>query len=187
MTDEEARKSALLLQDLQHFGESLWRNDEIGEKRFSFFVTVMTAVIGGLVALYNDSPKVPVNPFELPTGTLRIMQGSMAALFLIALMTYFRMLQRNRVTRQYHATLDYIREQLGALGYAPAGYVVPTRPKRATMPFRAGLAESMALLCGMLLFALLVLLQPARSGSVVISALAGVLLFATLATIAHRR
>jgi hypothetical protein len=40
----------LLIADLQQFGESLWRNEEVGEKRFEFFVAD-DAVGAGLVAL----------------------------------------------------------------------------------------------------------------------------------------
>ena len=31
---EESLK--LLIEDLKHFGESFWRNEEVGEKRFNF-------------------------------------------------------------------------------------------------------------------------------------------------------
>ena len=41
----------LFLADLDRLEESIWRNEEIGEKRFSFFVTLASAVAGGLVAL----------------------------------------------------------------------------------------------------------------------------------------
>jgi hypothetical protein len=41
-----------LLAELEHFGQSLWRNEEVGEKRFNFFLTLVTAVISGLVALH---------------------------------------------------------------------------------------------------------------------------------------
>lgn len=42
----------LLLADLEYIRASFWKNEDIGEKRFGFFVTVVTAVVAGLVALY---------------------------------------------------------------------------------------------------------------------------------------
>jgi hypothetical protein len=38
----------LFLADLERLEESIWRNEEIGEKRFNFFVTFATAVGGVL-------------------------------------------------------------------------------------------------------------------------------------------
>ncbi len=44
----------LFLADLERLEESIWRNEEIGEKRFNFFVTFATAVGGGLVVLWTS-------------------------------------------------------------------------------------------------------------------------------------
>src|ERR1044071_6029218 len=41
----EATKD-LLFADLEYFGECEWRNEESGEKRFNFFITLVTAVEG---------------------------------------------------------------------------------------------------------------------------------------------
>ena len=64
----------LLLHDLDHFGESLWRNEETGEKRFDFFLTLVTAVAGGLVTLataeqtQEDFERLGVAPIALFAG-----------------------------------------------------------------------------------------------------------------------
>jgi len=35
----------LLLAEYQHFSESFWKNEEIGEKRVNFFITLSTAIV----------------------------------------------------------------------------------------------------------------------------------------------
>ena len=40
-----------LLHEYGYFSESFWRNEEAGEKRVNFFVTLVTAVLAALVAL----------------------------------------------------------------------------------------------------------------------------------------
>jgi len=44
----------LYLADLERLQEAIWRNEEIGEKRFDFFTTFATAVGGGLEALWTS-------------------------------------------------------------------------------------------------------------------------------------
>jgi hypothetical protein len=41
-----------LLAEHRHFTESLWKNEEVGEKRLNVFITLVTAVITALVALH---------------------------------------------------------------------------------------------------------------------------------------
>ena len=113
----------LLIADLQHFGESLWRNEEVGEKRFSFFVTLVTAVIGALVALitsdYIPSPEVMSN-----------LEGAVLLVLLVfGLLTYLRMVQRNHVTDEYQLTLNYIRKRFVSLCPELDSYEVPQRHK----------------------------------------------------------
>ena len=75
----------LLLADLEHFEESIWRNEEIGEKRFNFFLTLVTAVAGGLLALWTGD-RVPADfRARLPALTWQ----SNLALLILGLLTYF--------------------------------------------------------------------------------------------------
>lgn len=54
MTVEDEK---LLMAEYEHFSESFWRNEEVGEKRINFFVTLTTAIIAGIVALVSgDHP-----------------------------------------------------------------------------------------------------------------------------------
>ena len=115
MADQE-----LLLADLQHFSESLWRNEEVGEKRFNFFVTLVTAASAGLVTLYASQ--------HAPTGTVleQIRNGVLIALAGFGTLTYLRMLQRNRVTDEYKRTLTYIRKRLVAIDRSMRNYRAET-------------------------------------------------------------
>jgi len=45
---------AFLLAEHEHFGDSFWRNEETGEKRVNFLITLVTAVLAALVALASN-------------------------------------------------------------------------------------------------------------------------------------
>jgi len=145
----------LLIEDLKHFGESLWRNDEIGEKRFNFFLTLVTAVIVGLVTLLT------AKDVGTDVAALRklIACGAVWALFGLGLLTYVCLLLRNRVMYQYHLTLKYIRGQLVSLyPNAPVDdYEVPrkldsTRFDWIWRRLKVGLAGTSGTMTGALLF-----------------------------------
>jgi len=140
----------LLIADLQQFGESLWRNEEVGEKRFEFFVTLTTAVGAGLVALATSDRKVSAE--DLRT----IATVALGALLVLGLLSYLRVLHRNSVTDEYQRTLRYVRERYKQECPGLVEYRVPlrTRSWRARW-LRAGYAETLAVLDGMLLAALL--------------------------------
>lgn len=140
----------LLIADLEHFGESLWRNEEVGEKRFSFFVTLVTAVIGAMVALTTSDN-------QLSPEAMRNIEGAiLSALLIFGLLTYLRMIQRNHVTDEYHRTLTYIREQFLSLCSELGSYEVPKRKKTWWSTWlKGGYAESVGVMNSILLGALM--------------------------------
>jgi hypothetical protein len=145
----------LLIADLEHFGESLWRNEEIGEKRLNFFITLAAAVASGLVALAT-SDKPPSDE------TLRgIVATALSALLVLGLVTYLRMLKRNQVTDQYHRTLKHIRETYAKLFGGLESYRVPVPPK--PRKFGGGYAETMGTIEGLLAGALIWQWHPAMA------------------------
>jgi putative (di)nucleoside polyphosphate hydrolase len=150
----------LLLADLEHFGEALFRNEEIGEKRFSFFVTLVTAVAGGLVALATTD----VGP--TPDVTIRVSRAAVAFLLVVGILTYLRLLQRNRVTDEYQRTMQYIRRHLSVGVPELATYAVPVsaatrRSSRYWNLLKAGYAPTVAVINGILAALLVYLLMPA--------------------------
>lgn len=141
----------LLIADLEHFGESLWKNEEVGEKRLSFFITVTTAVGGGLAALHARPGEAAQ---ELFRATAR---AGLGALLVLGLLAFLRMLHRNRVTDQYKETLASIRLVYAAHCADLASYSVPASASLGRRWLRGGYAETFAVMSGMLLTALLVL------------------------------
>jgi hypothetical protein len=164
ITMDKTTMKDLLLADLEHFGESRWRNEEVGEKRFDFFVTLVTAVAAGLVVLANAEGKV----FQTLNTTLHKLAGQASlALLIFGLLTYFRMLHRDWVTTEFNDTTDRIRRLYIELykDTCPEleGYVVPlglrktyrNKHMRIPRPLRAGYAQTIAVIDGMLLLPVL--------------------------------
>jgi hypothetical protein len=131
----------LLLADLDHFGESLWRNEEVGEIRLSFFIGVVTAVATGLVWLSRDV----AGGQDLGSGELSLIgSAALAVLLVLGLLSYLRMLQRNAVSDEYKETMHEIRRRYALLCPSLAGYRVPPERKRSWRErwFRGGYAET---------------------------------------------
>ena len=117
MNAEAVRNNRLsfLLADLQHFGQSLLQNEQMGEGRFRFFLTLITASIAGLVALHT------ANNEHVKAALPVIVNVALIVLFLFGVLTYLRMLQRDRVSEGYKQDLKYIRhllrDQVGLTNY----------------------------------------------------------------------
>jgi hypothetical protein len=171
-TPDHARE--LLLADLERFTASLRGNEELGEKRFNFYFSLVTAVAGGLVALAAAKDLRPGFPRET------ICQYGVAALLIFGLITYMRTLQRNRATEEYKKTLDEIRSRLadGVL----AGYRVPVEAGGGWVKtLGGGYAQTLSLMNGACAGALLRL----RGMPLVRCIAAGVVVAIVLAVIAH--
>jgi hypothetical protein len=91
-----------LLAEYQHFADSFWRNEELGERRVNFFILLATAVISALAALEKID-------FE---NTSLLTAFALLALLSIGVVTLQRMLRRNRVTDEYKEALKKIRGYL---------------------------------------------------------------------------
>lgn len=164
----------LLRCDLERFTASLRSNEELGEKRFNFYFSLVTAVAGGLVALSATKDLRQGFPRET------ICQYGVAGLLLFGLVTFMRTLQRNRVTEEYKATLSAIRARLadGTL----AGYVVPVEVGGGWVKtFGGGYAQTLSLMNGACVGALLRL----RGLPLVRCVAAGVVVAVLLAAVAH--
>jgi len=141
----------LMIADLEHFGQSLWRNEEIGEKRFNFFLTLVTAIIGGLVALHTAKEKPATD------SLIAITNGALTGILALGILTYLRMLHRNRVTDQYQRTLKHIRNKLLSFGPPSTAYGVPQPLSAGGWKwFRGGLAETVGTMNALLLFGILI-------------------------------
>lgn len=101
----QAETKDLLIAELGIFEESIWRNEQIGETRFNFFMTLVAAVIAGLVALWTAE-----FPHGKPQWLENIAWEAGLGLLAFGLLTFRRMMHRDRVTAEYKATTRHIRE-----------------------------------------------------------------------------
>ncbi len=131
----------LLFAEYRHFSTALLKNEELGERRVSFFISLITAVMAGLVALWKTFGE-PASNFPLRLIT----SAALLTLAVFGFVTFLRMLQRNHVTDEFKGLLDYLRERLSAL--APAELQSYDLPFRSSRPrwLRGGLAPTVAAL-----------------------------------------
>lgn len=92
-----------LVADFQHFAESYWRNEEMGERRLQFLIGLVTATAGGIGLL----GKTDAGFMWSEVRGLALV----AALLLLGfgLLTFRRMLHRRHVTDEYHDAMKLIR------------------------------------------------------------------------------
>lgn len=136
----------LLLADLEHFESAMARNEETGEKRFSFLISLLTAVGGGLGALYTSRDVVPARVSDVAAGASLALAG-------FAFLTFLRLVHRNRVTDEHKATLRHIRKTYRDL-CSPLhlrGYQVPVAGPPSRGVFRGGYAEMTGVVTAVLL------------------------------------
>jgi len=114
---EQHNSEEFLLAEYRRFADSFWRNEEVGEKRVNFFITLVTAVITAMVALATTTKQgilaTLVELFIDKQGTLD--QYQIAVLVLLALLSFgvvtlLRIIHRNRVTDEYKRGMDTIRD-----------------------------------------------------------------------------
>lgn len=98
--NQQKQSVSFLLEEYKHLAESFLRNEELGERRFNFFIALTTAVIGALVAI----PKV----FDGEVDTIFFF-FVLLAVFLFGVVTLVRIIRRNLVTDEYLRGLGRIR------------------------------------------------------------------------------
>ncbi len=103
-TDKHANKTEeFLLAEYKTFSDSFWRNEETGEKRVEFFITLATAVIGALVALATSQTQLPAE------ATYAVMVFALAGLLGFGIVTLRRVIKRNSVTDEYKRAMEIVR------------------------------------------------------------------------------
>ncbi len=100
----EPQSKEFLLAEHQYFREAFWRNEEVGDKRLTFLIGLVTAVMGGLVALAGKGSQVSLDNMR------RLAIAASAALLVFGIATLLRIVQRNKVADEYKAALDRIRD-----------------------------------------------------------------------------
>jgi len=108
MADETGKRGArtedFLLAEYRYIGDSFWRNEETGEKRVSYYMTLATAVIGALVALTTSD-------FGSSLALYGIVFFALFSLLAIGVIMLLRMIHRNRVSDDYKRAMDLVRSK----------------------------------------------------------------------------
>ena len=113
----------MLLADHQYLCDLFLRSEETGETRVNWYIGVVTAATGGLVALVTKSPL----PWD---RMLPLVLGAIVFLLAFGLVTLFRILQRNRTSDGFKKDLDRVRE-LFREHFDPEYVLVDYQPMRA--------------------------------------------------------
>lgn len=94
-----------LLAEHQYFRESLRHNEEVGEKRVNYFISLTTAMITAFVAIMSfDITFITIEQLLLITVV------AMVGLLVIGWLTMLRILKRNKNTDKCKERLDLVRK-----------------------------------------------------------------------------
>lgn len=180
----------ILLADLNCIRDIIARNEAIGEKRFSSFITLVTAVGAGLVALATNDLLGATADRPLQDWAQWVVQGALLVLIIFSLLTYARMLYRDKVSKHLYeadkATRRMARELCPALN--DKKYEVSFTPGKGRIEryLVAGYSQTAAAVVGLLVavFVAIVILLNTAAGlgsalvpSVMAGGLSGALLW----------
>ena len=138
-TEPQNVSMEFLLADHKYFADSIWKNEEVGEKRLNVYITLVTAVIAALVALHAKD-----NTMRDPARFL-VTAYALFGLLLFGCITLMRMKRRQQAGSELRDALDSVRAQLKERGSLPKDYdpfAKARRVKRAT----GGLGETVTVL-----------------------------------------
>jgi hypothetical protein len=159
-TDEPKGHSVdFLLAEYRYLGDCFWRNEEIGERRVNFFITLVTAAITALVALATSKD-----------GNLREDDVYFTAVFaLLALLSFgivtlLRMIHRNTVTDEYKAAMETVRSRFREWDEEPLQGYQPFEKGKPRKLGTGGLVDMVALVNSVIVAALCVLLAYFQPG-----------------------
>lgn len=99
-SDQQSHSVSFLLEEYKHLAESFLHNEELGERRVNFFITLTTAVMGALVAL-SEALDGELDPIFVFFG--------LVAILLFGVVTLMRIIRRNLITHEYLRILGRIR------------------------------------------------------------------------------
>jgi hypothetical protein len=105
----ETLRNQLLLDDLKNWNESFWKNEEAGERRLNFYLTLVTAVMGGLVALYQYNVKEGGGMQVAVEVVERVAPKAIVGLLVVGVITFMRMVHRDHTTDDYKERADAVR------------------------------------------------------------------------------
>jgi 8-oxo-dGTP pyrophosphatase MutT (NUDIX family) len=100
----------LLLADHKYLCDSFRENEQIGERRIKFFITLVTAVMAASATLATSSEGIFNIKMDDDKRLAVIIFFALFFLLVIGIITLLRMIKRNSVTDGYKKDLDDIRQ-----------------------------------------------------------------------------
>ncbi|RPI57430.1 MAG: hypothetical protein EHM55_01845 [Acidobacteria bacterium] len=146
MTARQDGFDEFLLHEYDHLGQSLLANEENGEKRVTFFLTLCGAVGAAVGFLVGDGALEPSDRL--------LVVISLLVLFMLGYVTFLRVVVRNASSDRYKNQLARLRQRFlhgeadARIAFLPFHPYELTRRKRRTSFWRlgkGGWAETMAL------------------------------------------
>ena len=139
----------LLLEDHKYFQTSFWKNEESGETRVRFYLTLVTAVLAAIATLITSD-----GASFFDAHVLYITAISLISLLFFGVITLLRMIKRNVVTDEYKKGMDEVRKQFrlhydveGLLDdYKPFEKPPGRRGKRAVVRTLGGLTHTVSVI-----------------------------------------
>ena len=150
-SDSALLESTFLTTEYERIWEALWKNEEAGDRRVNYFITITSALIAGIVALFHKDVELKGNE------RLLAIAGAIVFDLAIGVTTFFRMVHRNAVTDSYKLNLDLLREQF-KMRVPSLGSYQPQFGEKRPVRFRFGLAQTVAAINSILLCPLLAIL-----------------------------
>ncbi|HYM80851.1 MAG TPA: hypothetical protein VEY91_05495 [Candidatus Limnocylindria bacterium] len=151
-TKSQAASNEFLLHAYDGWLHSMHQSEEIGERRVQFFISFVTAVAAGLVTLQTAT-----DVWRPALDVMMLAKLSIAALLLIGILTFMRVLHRDHITNGCMAEMKAIQRHFLAGGRGtPLAAKIEREPRKL---LRGGLASMMLLLNVLLVAALFALLS----------------------------
>ncbi len=132
-----------LIEEYKHFSESFWKNEELGERRLNFYMTLYTAVLAGIVGLITSNS----DPFQFKS----IVSFALLGVLIFGIFTYLRMIKRDKVTEEYKRIIKHLRQQIwSATSEDASKYSLPFNPNPKRI-LKGGLVETVSVMNSLLI------------------------------------
>lgn len=104
MTDDDSVN--FMMAEYQQLADSFHDNEDIGDKRVNLFITILTAIIGGL-AIFQAKPLSDFLSYDTYVAILFLGTGSS---LLFGILTFFRIIKRNASSDKCLEGMDRIKQ-----------------------------------------------------------------------------
>lgn len=154
------RSVNFLLAEYRYLGDCFWRNEEIGERRVNFFITLVTAAITALVTLVTTQ-----QGNSGKDNVYFIAVFALLALLSFGIVTLLRMIHRNTVTDKFKDAMEMVRSRFRGWDEEQLQGYQPFEKRKSRKLGTGGLVDMVALVNSVIVAALCMLLAYFQSGS----------------------